>query len=317
MKTKIARFTSVVKKTVIFLYIMIIEYISKNDIIKILEGCLMDINIGELKKICLDFFKLAGMEFSLWDENMRNIYSYPTPHSCFCKTVREDWNLYMKCQNCDKAGLNEVNRTKQPYTYCCHMGLTEAILPILQENEIVGYLMLGQIAEEENEQHINECIEKSCKNADFKSKLSEYLKDVTSCSHQKVEYCINTLKVLIEYMNLSYVIQKTGDTVFYRAKKYIVDNISSPIMPQDICKNIGVSSNMLYKAIHKTVGTNPTGFIRKIKIDEAIHLLLRTSDSISQIAEAVGFNDTNYFIRVFKKEIGVSPLKYKKHTYNK
>ncbi len=277
----------------------------------------MDINIDELKNICLDFFKLAGMEFSLWDENMRNIFSYPTLHSNFCKTVRNDWNLYMKCQNCDKAGLNEVNKTKMPYTYCCHMGLTEAILPILQEDEIVGYLMLGQIAENENEALIDECIEKSTDSLDFKNQLREGLKNVTKCPHEKVEYCMNTLKVLIEYMNLSYVIQKTGDTVFYRAKKYIIDNIGQPIMPQDICKDIGVSSNMLYKAIYKAVGTSPTNFIRKIKIDEAIHRLLRTSDSISQVAEAVGYNDTNYFIRVFKKEIGMSPLKYKKSTYNK
>lgn len=277
----------------------------------------MDINIDELKNICLDFFKLAGMEFSLWDENKRNIFSYPTPHSKFCKTVRTDWNLYMKCQKCDKIGLDEVNRTKQPYMYCCHMGLTEAILPILQQDEIVGYLMLGQIAENENSELICQCIDTISKDEEFKNKLKESLNEITTCSHDKVIYCMNTLKILIDYMNLSYVIQKTGDTVFYRAKRYIIDNIRSPIMPRDICKNIGVSSNMLYKTINKEAKTSPTDFIRKIKIDEAIQLLLRTSDSISQISEAVGFTDTNYFIRVFKKEIGLSPLKYRKKTYDK
>ncbi len=277
----------------------------------------MDINIEELKNICLDFFKLAGMEFSLWDENKRNIFSYPTPHSSFCKTVRTNWDLYIKCQKCDKIGLDEVNRTKKPYTYCCHMGLTEAILPILQEDEIVGYLMLGQIAENENSDLINKCIDTVTGDDEFKDKLRECLKEITACSHDKVEYCMNTLKILIEYMNLSYVIQKTDDTVFYRAKKYIIENVRSPIMPRDICKNIGVSSNMLYKAIYKSTNNSPTDYIRKIKVEEAIQLLLRTSDSVSQIAEAVGYADTNYFIRVFKKEIGMSPLKYRKATYDK
>lgn len=272
----------------------------------------MDINIEELKKICTDFFDLAGMEFSLWDENENNIFSYPTTHSEFCSTVRSDRNLYIKCRKCDKAGLDTVNRTKLPHTYCCHMGLTEAILPILQEDEIVGYLMLGQIAEVENESLIKSCIEKSTCDKEFQKKLGESLKRITSCSHDKVKYCMNTLKILIEYMNLSYVIQKNHDTVFYRAKKYILENISLRTMPGDICKHIGVSSTMLYKAINKATNMNPTEFIRKLKLDKATELLKRSTDSVSQIAEAVGYADTNYFIRVFKKEYGISPLKFRK-----
>ena len=272
----------------------------------------MDINIEELKNICTDFFKLAGMEFSLWDENKNNIFSYPTVHCDFCKTVRTNRSLYMNCLKCDKSGLEEVKRTKKMYTYRCHMGLTEAIVPILQEDEIVGYLMLGQIAESENTDSIMKCIGDIKESDEFKEMLYKSLKDVTNCSHEKVVYCMNTLKVLIEYMNLSYVIQKSSDTIFYRAKRYIIDNISNPIMPRDICSAIGVSQNMLFKTIKKATGKNPTEFIRHIKIEEAKKRLLNTNDSITLISESVGFGDTNYFIRIFKKEVGISPLKYKK-----
>ena len=266
----------------------------------------MDINIEELKKICTDFFKLAGMEFSLWDENKNNIFSYPTVHSEFCKTVRTNRCLYMNCLRCDKIGLDEVNRTKKMYTYHCHMGLTEAIVPILQEDEIVGYLMLGQIAEDENKSKILKHIENVQESNEFKEKLYESLDGITQCSHEKVVYCMNTLKVLIEYMNLSYVIQKSSDTVFYRAKRYIHENISKPIMPHDICKAISVSQNMLFKTMKKATGKNPTEFIRHIKIEEAKKRLLTTNDSITLISESVGFGDTNYFIRIFKKDSLIS-----------
>ena len=274
----------------------------------------MDINLEQLKQICLDFFKLAGMEFSLWDEQKNNIFSYPTTHSPFCSAVRSNRELYIKCQECDNRGLEEVDKTKKSYTYCCHMGLTEGIVPIMQDNEIVGYLMLGQIAESENFDRILKCTRNATDNKEFYELLMKSLEKTTSCSHEKIEHCMNTLKVLIDYMNLSYVIHKTGGTVFYNARKYILENISSPLLPKDICREIGVSTNTLYKSVKKNTGLSPTEFIRSTKIEKAKRLLQTSDLSISDIAENVGIPDTNYFIRVFRSETGTSPLKYRKSS---
>ena len=274
----------------------------------------MDINLEQLKKICLDFFKLAGMEFSLWDEQKNNIFSFPEAHSPFCRAVRSNRELYIKCQECDNKGLEEVDKTKKSHTYCCHMGLTEGIVPIMQDNEIVGYLMLGQIAELENFDRILKCTRSATDSEEFYELLLNSLEKTTSCTHEKVEHCMNTLKVLIDYMNLSYVIQKTGGTVFYNARKYVFDNISSPILPKDICRVIGVSTNTLYKAVKKNTGLSPTEYIRSTKIEKAKRLLKTSELSISEISEAVGIPDTNYFIRVFKNETGSSPLRFRKST---
>jgi len=274
----------------------------------------VEINHEELKNICLDFFRLCGMEFSLWDESHNNIFSYPETHSPFCKAVRSDNMLYGKCQKCDKAGLDEVLRTKKPYIYTCHMGLTEAIVPILQDDEVVGYLMLGQIAEEENKERILRCINESVSDTAQKLYFAERLRETTSCSHERIVYCINTLKILIDYMNLSFVLQKPGDNTFYLAKKYIINHISEPILPKKICSSIGVSSNTLYKSVERNMNMSPTEFIRMMKIEESKKLLLKSGGSISSVAEQVGFSDVNYFIRVFKRETGTSPLRYRKNN---
>lgn len=273
----------------------------------------MDIDIEKLQNICLDFFRLAGMGFSLWDENRNNIFSYPKAHAPFCEAVRNA-GFGHKCLKSDAIGLEEVNRTKKPYIYTCHMGLTEAIVPILQDDEIVGYLMMGQIIEENNREHIFGCIEKFSDDDKARKLLYENIDKNVITTHDRINYCINILKVMIEYMNLSYVFQKSNESLYTKAKRYIADNMAKPVLPKDICRSVGVSSNTLYKAVKARKGISPTELIRQIKITEAKRKLSTTEQSISDVAESIGIPDVNYFIRVFKREVGVSPFKYRKNS---
>lgn len=50
----------------------------------------------------------------------------------------------------------------------------------------------------------------------------------------------------------------------------------------------------------------------KLKLEDAKKLLLKTDIPITEIALNVGFNDTSYFISLFKNQFGISPLKYRK-----
>lgn len=53
-------------------------------------------------------------------------------------------------------------------------------------------------------------------------------------------------------------------------------------------------------------------YIRKLRIDKAIHLLHHTSHSLSEIAYLTGFSDQSHFTRIFKKQTGQNPSVYKK-----
>jgi YesN/AraC family two-component response regulator len=53
----------------------------------------------------------------------------------------------------------------------------------------------------------------------------------------------------------------------------------------------------------------PSEYINNIRISVALSLLLETNLLVSEIAEKSGFSDVYYFSKVFKKNIGVSPLK--------
>jgi YesN/AraC family two-component response regulator len=190
--------------------------------------------------------------------------------------------------------------------------LTEVLIPILQKDEIIGYLMFGQMPEEGNRETILAHIKEAASDPAFRQALENALLKMNEYPHEKIHYCINILKIMIDYMNLSHIIQKTDDTIFYRIKKYVTEHISEPILPQDLCKQIGISPNALYKLVKKNEGVHPTAFIRRQKIEKAKQLLEKSNVGIATIAEETGFSDANYFIRVFKAEVGVTPLRYRK-----
>ena len=59
------------------------------------------------------------------------------------------------------------------------------------------------------------------------------------------------------------------------------------------------------------VGVSPQDFITKSKLERAQQLLFYTDKSISEIAIEVGYNDPNYFSRIFKKTFQMTPKEYR------
>ena len=79
---------------------------------------------------------------------------------------------------------------------------------------------------------------------------------------------------------------------------------------------LGISAKSLTKHFQKTGSQTPSKFIKSRIILEAQRQLLYSNDSVKQIAYGLGFNDSAYFTRFFKKATSKSPLQFKKDQKN-
>ncbi|WP_242969962.1 DNA-binding response regulator [Clostridium chauvoei] len=98
---------------------------------------------------------------------------------------------------------------------------------------------------------------------------------------------------------------------------YIENNINSNIMLQDIASCMKLSISYLSKAFKNTMGTNFNKYVTNRKIEEAKKILKNTNTSISDITFYIGYNEPNYFCKVFKKVEGMTPLEYREKYNNK
>ena len=76
---------------------------------------------------------------------------------------------------------------------------------------------------------------------------------------------------------------------------------------EDFSSEVGYSHTQLYRKIKALTGQTPSVFLRTIRLQRAAEMLIQRSDTITQIAYAVGFSNVSYFDKCFREQFGKTP----------
>ncbi|MGL5676487.1 MAG: response regulator transcription factor [Cellulosilyticaceae bacterium] len=100
-----------------------------------------------------------------------------------------------------------------------------------------------------------------------------------------------------------------------QAIEYIHSNYSEKLDLQTVADSLYVSTWHLCKVLKKQTGTNFVDLLNTVRIENAKRLLLETNMKIYEIAEQVGYTDTAYFSKMFKKIAAVTPNEFRNKMY--
>lgn len=122
--------------------------------------------------------------------------------------------------------------------------------------------------------------------------------------HNKMidDYCDTVKRLSLKKFN--YTIRK--------AIEFIRTNLDQDLSLDIISKAIGSSSYELSRKFKKETGQSITDYINKQRINEAVSIMENKNLLVTDIAQMVGFNDVNYFTKIFKKIKGITPSEYRK-----
>jgi ligand-binding sensor protein/AraC-like DNA-binding protein len=104
-----------------------------------------------------------------------------------------------------------------------------------------------------------------------------------------------------------------NESILKPALDYISENITEKITLSQMADLCHVSNGYFSRLFSKEMGENFSSYLSKAKIAYARNLLETTDISITELAYSIGFNDSGYFIKLFKKHEGVTPNVYRKH----
>ncbi len=97
-----------------------------------------------------------------------------------------------------------------------------------------------------------------------------------------------------------------------RVIETIDDDPSADLSLADLAKLAGLSIPHFCRAFRQTLGCPPHAFIVKRRIDKAKDCLQSTEAALTEVALTCGFSSSSHFSNVFRREVGVTPLEYRR-----
>ncbi len=134
------------------------------------------------------------------------------------------------------------------------------------------------------------------------SKLHEY----SSYS----ELC-DTLENSLTELYWNHSSEITVDSLFGKIQSYITHNYKEKITMNLLSHHFGYSSSYINRIYKKIGGVSPIQYVTELRIGEAKKILHQSQNlPIQSIAQVVGYEDAQYFSRVFKAKTGMSPSEW-------
>ena len=96
-----------------------------------------------------------------------------------------------------------------------------------------------------------------------------------------------------------------------KAMLYIQENYSKDISLDDVSGQVNISPYYFSKIFKEETGENFIEYLTRIRIDKAKELLVDENVSVKEAGIKSGYSDPNYFSRIFKKQMDMTPSEYK------
>lgn len=171
-----------------------------------------------------------------------------------------------------------------------------------------GYITFRNLIQ--NDLQITECIERIVH--EYYSKELGFELAIKSYLFQLIVILLR--KHVDRYLNKEEFESRTRTLIrMNKVLEYIEDNLSQNITINDLAAIANVSNFHFCKLFKQATGKTAIDYINNLRVNKAVLLLNEGKLNITEIAIECGFNDSNYFSRIFKKYKGAAPLNLKSY----
>ena len=267
-------------------------------------------DVQKLSDTLQDFYNATGVKIALARPDLSYLCTVtPQEHNPYCNAIQSTPQGFRACQCSDVALLKKCRENRQAEIHVCHAGLVDIAVPILYENEILGYVVLGQLKKERLFSDLPEKPALSTWNNDEMQALYDSL---PLYDDQKAKSVLRIAVMLTKHILLENMLRPSPEGSLERAIAFIEQHLESALDVQTISKGAGLSKSALYQLFHKRLQCTVSEYVNQRRVERAIQLLRDSALSVEEIAARTGFSRASYFTRIFRRQTGTTPLKYRK-----
>jgi len=268
----------------------------------------------DVQRIFNNFHALFGIRIAFFSPDGRELKVGNNVSDCrYCQSIKMCPGGASSCHNEDKNGRILAFQRKKLVVYTCHAGMTEAIKPIIQQENLLGYAMIGQIRTKE----LPVVYWSSRWNAHHSERLEDIFVNQPLIAQANLMLIIEMFSDLTDLFTSENMIDHTGIDVPSKLAGYIQQHIDETIPLARAASKMNLSASRLSHLIKERYGISYTVLVRRLKMEQARFLLSHYHYmTIAEIASATGFSDPQYFSRIFRQEGNMTPSAYRKQQFS-
>lgn len=260
-----------------------------------------------------DFYELTGLRTVVFDEWGMDILSYPSELPAYCRLIRSTPEGERGCRLCDQKACIRARQERTARIYPCHAGLIEAITPILVDEVVVGYLLLSHIVQGADEAAEWQHASALCAQYDIPQQaLHQAYQQLPRTPYPILRAACNLLSLSAQGLYQAHMARLVPGSPQETLNRFLSEHLAEDLSSERICAALGIGRTTLYQLSKQTYGVSINEYVRRLRIQRAIHLLTTTKLTNSQICQQIGIADYNYFFRVFRAQTGFTPQAYRK-----
>lgn len=270
------------------------------------------IDTEKLDALIRAYYNLTKIRVAVYNTEFEEILAYPREYTPFCRMVNDEPCACKACEDSAARMCEKCTATHETIIEKCHMGLTELVTPLRSGAAVIGYIMLGQITSEaDRDAFVRGVLKKSVEYGLDRSSVLEKVSMVPCYSMEQVLDSARVVKALASYIVVSNLVYPTETLLAQSVMEYITQHLAEDVSVPVLCREFSVSKATLYRATRLYAPDGIASYVRKLRCSKACELLRHSNLTVSDIAEQVGYSDTAYFLRSFKKEKGISAGNYR------
>lgn len=278
----------------------------------------MEMETEELTRLMEDFYAVTGQRLGLFDADYRILMEMPEPHGPFCALIRSSTTGRERCRECDRTGLEQAQCTGRRCTYRCHAGLVEVCAPIRDEDGIVGYIMFGQLIYDQDVEEQWRTVARQCADLPINAaQLREMFASVRRLPPAYIRAASHIMEACVGYIRLGRLLRVQREGLWSAMQAYLREHAAGRFRLEAMARDLSVSRATLCKTAKAHTGRTVGQLVEERRMQLARRFLAETEDTVAEVAYRVGYEDDNYFIRVFHRAVGMTPGQYRRGLQDK
>ena len=227
--------------------------------------------------------------------------------SDYCYILRERLGYRTRCLSLDAHKQHRAKTTGEIQSYVCHGGCNEAIKPVFEGEDLVGYIMIGQAV---SQQGIPDYIKHDAEKAGISDELSAAFNMLPHYGKKKMNDIVLLFSELTDLVMLKNLIKQKELGAVKKIMEYMRTN-NHQITLGKAALLTNMSESRLRHKFKEELNLTFSQAKTMIIMEKAVKLMRDEPKlSIQEAAFRLGYSDPLYFSRVFKKHFGCSPSKH-------